>query len=453
MGLIKAAMAAGSTVLADQWKEYFYCDSMDTDVLMVKGQKRTGPKSSNTKASDNIISNGSVIAVNEGQCLIIVEQGAIVDICSEPGEYTYDKSTEPSIFTGGLGQGVKDSFKTFGRRFTFGGDTGKDQRVYFVNTKDIIGNKYGTPEAVPFRVVDNNIGLDVDISIRCNGLYSFRIIDPVLLYKKIAGNVTDSYRKDQIEDQLKSELITALQPAFARISAEGVRYSALPGHTKELTQALHDELISTWGNDYGIEVANVTINSATASEEDQKMIKQLQAAAVNKNPMMAAANLTAAQADAMREAAANTSAGPMMAFAGMNMANMAGGMNANQLYNMGAQQQAQAAPMQGGMAGGVGVAAAPAADSWECPNCHKMVTGRFCTECGAPKPETEKGWECPSCHKINQGKFCQECGTKKPEGAPLYKCDKCGWEPEDPMHPPKFCPQCGDPFDENDIQK
>lgn len=447
MGLIKAALAAGSTVLADQWKEYFYCDSIDSDVLIVKGQKRTSSKSSNTKGSDNIISNGSVIAVNEGQCMIIVEQGAIVDLCSEAGEYTYDKSTEPSIFCGGLGKGVKDSFKTFGRRFTFGGDTGKDQRVYFVNTKEILGNKYGTPEPVPFRVIDKNIGLDVDISIKCNGLYTYHVSDPVLLYKKIAGNVTDTFMRNQIDDQLKSELITALQPAFAKISAQGVRYSEIPAHTKELTQALHDELLSSWGDEYGIEVVNVTINSATASEEDQKMIKQMQATAVYKDPTMAAANLTSAQAEAMKNAASNPNAGPMMAFAGMNMAAQAGGMNAGQLYSMGAAQQASApATAPAG-------AAAPAADSWECPNCHKVVTGKFCTECGAPKPNEEKGWECPKCHKINQGKFCQECGEKKPEGAPLYKCDKCGWEPEDPMNPPKFCPECGDPFDDNDIQK
>ena len=446
MGLIKAALAAGSTVLADQWKEYFYCDSIDTDVLIVKGQKRTSSKSSNTKGSDNIISNGSVIAVNEGQCMIIVEQGAIVDLCSEAGEYTYDKSTEPSIFSGGLGKGVKDSFKTFGRRFTFGGDTGKDQRVYFVNTKEIIGNKYGTPEPVPFRVIDKNIGLDVDISIKCNGLYSYHVSDPVLLYKKIAGNVTDSYKRSQIDDQLKSELITALQPAFAKISAEGVRYSEIPAHTKELTSALHDELLSTWGEEYGIEVVNVTINSATASEEDQKMIKQMQATAVYKDPTMAAANLTAAQAEAMKGAASNPNAGPMMAFAGMNMAAQAGGMNAGQLYSMGAaQQNAAAAPASAGTA--------PAADTWECPNCHKVVSGKFCPECGSPKPAAEKGWECPKCHKINQGKFCQECGEKKPAGAPLYKCDKCGWEPEDPMNPPKFCPECGDPFDDSDIVK
>ncbi|HAL31470.1 MAG TPA: virion core protein (lumpy skin disease virus), partial [Lachnospiraceae bacterium] len=303
MGLIKAALAAGSTVLADQWKEYFYCDSIDSDVLIVKGQKRTSSKSSNTKGSDNIISNGSVIAVNEGQCMIIVEQGAIVDLCSEAGEYTYDKSTEPSIFCGGLGKGVKDSFKTFGRRFTFGGDTGKDQRVYFVNTKEILGNKYGTPEPVPFRVIDKNIGLDVDISIKCNGLYTYHVSDPVLLYKKIAGNVTDTFMRNQIDDQLKSELITALQPAFAKISAQGVRYSEIPAHTKELTQALHDELLSSWGDEYGIEVVNVTINSATASEEDQKMIKQMQATAVYKDPTMAAANLTSAQAEAMKNAA------------------------------------------------------------------------------------------------------------------------------------------------------
>lgn len=412
MGLIKAAMTAGSTVLADQWKEYFYCDSMDTDVLIVKGQKKTSGRSSNTKGSDNIISNGSVIAVNEGQCMIIVEQGAIVDLCSEAGEYTYDKSSEPSIFSGGLGKGIKESFKRFGRRFTFGGDTGNDQRVYFVNTKDIIGNKYGTPEPVPFRIIDRNIDLDMETSVRCNGLYSFRIIDPVLLYKKIAGNVSDTYRKDQIEDQLKSELITALQPAFAQISGMGVRYSELPAHTKELTQAMHDELESTWGAEYGIEVAKVTINSATIPEDDQNRIKYLQ---TNKTAGMAAANIAAAQADAMRGAANNTSAGPMMAFAGMNMAANAGGMNAAQLYSMGGagQQPVQQAAPQAAAPAGAG--AVPASDTWECPGCHNIVSGKFCPECGTARPVEEKGWECPNCHKINLGKFCQECGTKKPD--------------------------------------
>ena len=243
MGLIKAFAGAAGGVLADQWREYFYCDSIDADTLAVRGQKRVNKKrSSNTKGSDNIISNGSIIAVADGQCMMIVEQGKVAEFCAEPGEFVYDTSTEPSVFYGGFGKGLLESFKTFGKRFTFGGDTAKDQRVYYFNTKEIIGNKYGTPNAVPFRVVDNNIGLDIDISIKCFGEYSYKIIDPMIFYKNVCGNVTEAYRRENLDSQLKSELMTALQPAFAKISEMGIRYSALPGHTTEISDALNEVL-------------------------------------------------------------------------------------------------------------------------------------------------------------------------------------------------------------------
>ena len=203
MGLIKAGLGAVGGTLADQWKEFFYCESLDKDVMMTKGQKRVGNRSSNKKASDNIISNGSGIVVADGQCMIIVEQGKIVEVCAEPGEFTYDTSTEPSIFSGSFGEGIKETFKTIGKRFTYGGDTGKDQRVYYFNTKELIDNKFGTQNPVPFRVVDRNIGLDIDISIRCNGVYSYKIIDPLLFYTNVAGNVGDEYTRDQIDGQLK----------------------------------------------------------------------------------------------------------------------------------------------------------------------------------------------------------------------------------------------------------
>ena len=172
MGLIKAALGSTGGILADQWREYFYCDSMDADVLMTKGTKRTSSRSSNTKGSDNIITNGAVIAVNEGQCMLIVDQGQIVEFSAEAGEFTWDASTEGTVLYGGFGEGLKSSWNNLKRRFTFGADTGKDQRIYFINTKEIMGNKYGTPAPVPFRVVDRNIGLDMDVSIRCNGEYS-----------------------------------------------------------------------------------------------------------------------------------------------------------------------------------------------------------------------------------------------------------------------------------------
>ena len=439
MGLIHAALGSAGGVLADQWKEYFYCEALPNDVLAVKGKKRTSLKSSN-RGSDNIITSGSVIAVADGQCMLIVEQGKIVDVCAEPGEYQYDASTEPSVFSGNLGSSIKEVFSVIGKRFTFGGEAPKDQRVYYFNTKEITGNKYGTPSPVPFRVVDANIGLDIDISIRCFGEYSFRMTNPLLFYTNVCGNVSEDYQVDQLSGQMRTELLTALQPAFSRISDLGIRYSSLPGHTAELADALNTELSAKWGEVRGIEIVSVGVSSVKASEEDEKMIKELQRNAAFKNPNMAAAHLVGAQAAAMQAAAANEGAGAAMGFVGMNMAQNAGGVNAQSLFQMGAQQQS-AAP------------AAPAADAWTCPGCGRTVSGKFCPECGTKKPEpvVTTGWVCPSCGTTNKGKFCAECGAKKPEGAPVYRCDKCGWEPEDPMHPPKFCPECGDPFDGNDI--
>ena len=467
MGLIKAALGSAKGILADQWKEYFYCDSMDADVLMTKGVKRTSSR--NNRGTDNIITNGSVIAVNEGQCAMIVDQGKIVEFTAEPGEFTWDASSEGSLFQGDLYEGLKSSWSNLKRRFTFAGDTGKDQRVYFFNLKEITGNKYGTPAPVPFRVVDNNIGLDVDISIRCNGQYSYKISDPMLFYKNVCANVTGSYTRDNLDSQLKSEFLTALQPAFARISAMGIRYSALPGHTMELAEAMNTVLSDKWSDLRGISVVSVGVNSVTASKEDEDMIKELQKSAVFRNANMAAAHMVQAQAEAMKSAASNEN-GAMMGFMGMNMAQQAGGFNAAQLFQMG-QQQAAAAPAPT-------APAAPAADSWKCscgatatgkfcPECGQKkpepksanswkcacgatVTGKFCPECGSPKP-VQTGWTC-SCGAVNKGKFCSECGAKKPAAAPLYRCDKCGWEPEDPKNPPKFCPECGDRFTDEDIR-
>ena len=433
MGLLKAGVGALSGVLSDQWREYFYCEALEQDVLVAKGVKRNSKRSSNTKGEENIISNGSIIAVNDGQCMIIVEQGKVVDICAVPGEFVYDSSSEPSIFTGSLGSSVSDTFKTIGKRFTFGGDTAKDQRVYYFNTKELIGNKYGTPNPVPFRVVDKNVGLDVDIAIRCYGEYSYRIVDPMLFYTNVCGNVDDDYRRSEIDSQLKSELLTALQPAFARISEMGIRYSALPGHTMELADALNDVLSKKWAELRGITIISLGVSSVSASEEDEDMIKELQRNAAFRDPTMAAAHLVGAQAEAMQSAAKNEGAGgAFMGFAGMNMAQNSGGASAQNLFSMGSQTTPQSAP----------------ADTWTCA-CGSENSGKFCGVCGKPKPAN--GWTC-SCGAVNKGKFCTQCGKPKPAGELLYKCDKCAWEPQDPHHPPKFCPECGDPFDDSDIQ-
>ncbi|NLJ40607.1 MAG: SPFH domain-containing protein [Clostridiales bacterium] len=448
MGLIKAALGAAGGVLADQWREYFYSDSLRENVMVVKGEKRVGGRSSNRKGSDNIISNGSVIAVADGQCMIIVDQGRVAEICAEPGEFVYDTSTEPSIFYGSLGKNIVDTFKNIGKRFTFGGEPPKDQRVYYFNTKELIGNKYGTPSPVPFRVVDNNVGLDIDIAIRCFGEYSYRIMDPILFYTNVSGNVTDEYTRDRIDGQLKTELLTALQPAFAKISDMGIRYSSLPGHTMELAEALNEVLSSKWRDLRGIEIVSFGVSSVKASEEDEKMIKELQRNAAFRNPNMAAAHLVGAQAAAMQSAASNEGAGPVMGFMGMGMAGQAGGANTQDLFAMGQQQQQQAQQAQ--QQTPPQKQTPPAQEGWNCECGGQGNTGKFCSECGKPKPKTVEGWQC-SCGATNKGKFCPECGKPKPADALQYKCDKCGWEPKDPTKPPKFCPECGDPFDDGDI--
>lgn len=447
MGLIRAALSAAGGVLADQWKEYFYCEAIPADVLAVKGQHKKG----NNKGGDNIISDGSMIVVADGQCMMIVEQGKVVDICAEPGEFLYDLSTEPSIFSGKLSESIPALLKNIGKRFTFGGEAPKDQRVYYFNTKELIGNKYGTPSPVPFRVVDQRAGIDIDISIRCFGEYSYRVSNPVLFYTNVCGNVGESYERSQLDSQLKTELLTALQPAFAKISDMGIRYSALPGHTMELAQALNEVLSAKWRDLRGIEIVSFGVSSVKASEEDEQLIKEMQRNAAYMDPTRAAATLVGAQAQAMQDAAKNAG-GAATGFIGMNMAQGAGGVNAANLFQLGQQPQyQQPAPAA---APAAPAPAAPAAAGWTCPKCGAAGnTGKFCAECGEKKPASAAGWTCPQCGAAgNKGKFCAECGTKKPDGVPQYRCDKCGWEPADPKNPPKFCPQCGDPFDSGDIK-
>ena len=455
MGLIRAAISAVGGTMADQWKEFFICESLDVDVLAVKGQKRIGSRSANKKGSDNLITSGSGIAVADGQCALIVEQGKIVEVCAEPGEYTYDASTEPTIFSGNLGSSLDQVFDVIGKRFTYGGDTGKDQRIYYINTKELIDNKFGTPNPVPFRVVDRNIGLDVDVAVRCSGVYSYRISNPLLFYANVCGNIEQEYRREELDHQLKTEFISALQPAFAKISDLEIRPNALPGHVTELCDAMNEALTGKWANTRGITVVSVAIGTIDLPKEDAEMIKQAQKTAILRDPRMAAATLTEAQAGAMKTAAGN-SAGAMTGFMGMGMAAQNGGMNAQNLYQMGAEmaqhnagqnqqnvssQPHMTAPGKGGEK--------EAAGKWTCAcGAVNEKEWKFCQECGKERPQ--EGWIC-SCGAENKGKFCTECGKPRPKGTPVYQCDKCGWKPEDPKNPPKFCPECGDPFDANDI--
>lgn len=452
MGLIKLGIDVVKGSFSDQWKEYFTCDSISNEVLMVRGEKRT-QNGANTKSHDNVISNGSVVAVADGQCMLIVEQGKVVEVCAEPGAFTYNSSTEPSLFAGSLGTSIVDTFKQIGKRFTFGGETAQDQRVYYINIKDIIENKFGTATPIPFRVVDSKIGLDVDVSVRCNGLYTYKIVNPLLFYANIAGNVESGYMKDTLAETLRADILNALGPAFAEISNLEVRPNQLVGKNVEIGNALRTVLTQEWGERKGLELVKVSFNSVSVPKEDEEMIKKYQQTAILRDPGMAAATLVGSQAKAM-EAAASNENGAMMGFMGMNMAQMAGGMNSNQLFQMQAQNQQMQAAQQAQAQQATAPMSAPsqaAGDSWTC-SCGAVGTGRFCMECGKGKPEKIAGWLC-SCGATNTGKFCPECGAKKPAEAVVYACDKCGWTPEDPANPPKFCPECGDVFDDNDIKR
>jgi membrane protease subunit (stomatin/prohibitin family) len=422
MGLLKAGLGAAAGVLSEQWRDYIYCDAIPNNVLMVKGRKRTG-------GSDNLLTNGSIIAVNEGQCMLIVHQGAIVDVCAEAGEFLFDSGAEPSVFYGDLGEQVKATFLRIGERISFGGDAANDLRVYFVNTKEIMGNKYGTPAPVTVRVVDANIGLDTDIGCRCNGEYSFRIVDPLLFYTQVAGNVTDAFRLEQISSQMRSEFLTALQPGFGRLSAMGIRFSLFPAHTTELAEAMEQELSVKWTQRRGIAVVAVGINTIAALPEDEERIKQLQLTAVMRDPNMRAANAAIAQGEALKAAASNE-AGAMMGFAGINMMQgAAGAMNASGLYDTSQPYQQPTNAYQ----------VTSPAEGWTCPSCGTTNTSKFCMECGSPKPAPAAAWTCPNCGASNTGKFCSECGTPKPVDE-TWTCPKCG-----ASNKGKFCMECGTP--------
>ncbi len=440
MGLLKAGFGALGGVLADSWRDYFYCESLDADVLVTKGKKRAGDRSSNKKGTENIISNGSIINVNDGQCMIIVESGKVVEVCAEPGEFVYDTGTEPSIFYGKLGENIKKSFSEIGKRFTFGGEPAKDQRIYFFNTKEIMGNKYGTPSPIPFRIMDQAIGFPLDIKIRCHGEYSYRITNPMLFYTNVCANIEDEFTRDEIDSQLKSELLTALQPAMFKISQNNIYYAAIPAYTVQLADELNEILSAKWRDRRGVEIVEFGVSAVNATEEDEARIVEYQrSTAMGRDANMLRGHMAGATAQAMNTAAANE-AGAAMGFMGMGMAQ-------NMMGNMGGFMQG-ATTSQNTMVNQQVGGTAPSQGGWKC-ECGADNTGKFCTNCGKPQPA--QGWTC-SCGAVNQGKFCSECGAKKPQGAPLYKCDKCGWTPEDPHNPPKFCPECGDVFDENDVK-
>lgn len=448
MGLIQSAFMATSSALSDSWKEFFYCDALPANVLVVKGKKKTSTFSAN-RGNDNIITNGSKIAVSDGQCMVIVDQGQVVEVCAVPGEYTYDMSTEPSLFGGNLSKNIKETFKVIGKRISFGGDTAHDQRIYYFNLKELTDNKFGTQNPVPFRMTYDEIGRSFTVGVRCNGVYSYRINDPLLFYTNVCGNISCEYTRSNIDQQLKSEFLNALNPAFARLSQNGLRYDELPLHTVELSAAMKNVLSPQWSEKRGLEVVSVAINSVTISKDDEERIKKFEDTAWNRDASNAAATLVNAQANAMTSAASNPN-GSGMGFYGMNMAQQAGGFNANSLFQMGMSVQKPSnvwncscgAENIGKFCMNCGLPKIQKSDVWQC-SCGTENTGKFCAECGKPKPDVKEIWKC-SCGKENTGKFCSECGNQKPSEKKTFSCSTCGWTAPDINNLPKFCPECGE---------
>lgn len=429
MGLIKSLMTATGSTLADEWIDYYYCDSLQDGVLLKKAQKQHSKDTSNTKGNENIITNGSRIAVNEGQFMIIVDDGKVVDFTDEPGTYTFDSSTEPSLFYGGFGKGLIDTFKKIGGRFTTGGDVAHDQRVYFINKKDIVNNKFGTSTPIPFR--DSEFGITVDI--KCYGEYVYKIVDPLMFYSSLCGNVVDEFTVEEIDEQFLSDFLAALNPALGAVAMQKISYDMLPGATTQISQAIAEQLRTNWGEANGINVTRVSIASVTPTGESAEMIKSAQKDRLYAmNPSMQGARMNEAASEAIVTAAGNE-AGAINGFMGMGFVGQAGNMfgastNPTQYGNMGQMNtpvnptqppvQPQPAPVEQPTITEPAQTEQPApasqpvqsAPSSACSNCGAIVLGKFCQECGTPAVPQPKF--CSNCGAEVTGKFCGECGTK-----------------------------------------
>ena len=422
MGLIRAFTSAVGTVTADQWREFFTCDSLSNDVLIAKGVMKTEGRGifRRNKGTTDIITNGSVINVNEGQVALIVDNGKIVEFCAEAGMFKWDSSSEPSLFGGDFFKGMVDSFKKIGYRFTFGGDAGAEQRVYYVNVKEIIGNKFGTTTPMAY----DDPYYKTALYIRYFGQYSFKIVDPVLFFAAIAGNVADTYTREDLVSTCTDEFMTALDTALAMCAADGTKFSQLPTKQREIARYMSKTLDDEWRAGRGLEVVSVALAKVTPDDRSRERIEEFDSNMMHADPTAMTGGLAYAQMQAMKDAAKN-SGGAMQGFMGVGMAaNAMGGAGAQSNLIDNAQrlkeERAQTAAKKEGHT---------------CPACGAQFEGKFCPECGE-KYVAEDTWTCPACGKECTGKFCADCGAKKPEG---YTC-ACGYESDAPF---KFCPECG----------
>lgn len=418
MGLIKAIAGAIGGALADQWLEVLEPNDMGEQTVFTNAAivRQDDKRSSNTKRTADVISNGSIIHVYDNQCMILVDGGKIVDYTAEPGYYKVENSSAPSLFNGQLGDAVKETFN----RFKFGGVPSSKQVCYFVNLQEIKGIKFGTRNPVNYFDSFYN----AELFVRAHGDYSIKITDPILFYKEAIPRNAAKVQIDDINEQYLSEFLQALQAVINQMSADGQRISYLPSKSNELSKYMGDTLDETWKSLRGIEVQMVGIASISYDEESQKLINMRNQGAMMGDPSIREGYVQSAVASGMQAAGSNPN-GAGAAFMGMGMGmNAMGGMGTFSATNQ-AQMQQQAAQK--------------AAGGWTCSCGAKNGDGaKFCANCGAKKPVAAAGWKCV-CGAANpaNAKFCGECGAKKPEGG--WACS-CGAKNGAGA---KFCAECG----------
>ena len=405
MGLIAAALGAVGGGLADQWLEVIEASDMGEGVVLAKGVPvRTDGRNSNKKGSSDVISNGSIIHVDQNQFMMLVDGGKIVDYTAEPGYFKVENSSAPSLFNGQFGDALKETFS----RFKFGGTTPVKQEVFYVNLQEIKGIKFGTPN--PLQYFDNFY--NAELFLRTFGNYSIKITDPIKFFKEACPRNAENLHIDEINEQYLSEFLEALQAAISQMSMEGERISFIPSKGTVLSKHMSQILDETWKELRGMEVLAVGIASISYDDESKKLINMRNQGAMLGDPTVREGYVQGSIARGM-EAAGSNQAGAGMAFMGMGMGmNAMGGFmgqaSQNNMQQMQMQQQAaqQAAQQQGAVAGG-----AKAAGEWFCTECGHKNTGKFCSECGGAKPA---GNGCPSCGaEMKAGaKFCSECGAK-----------------------------------------
>lgn len=424
MGIIKATFSALGGNLADQWAEVIEPDNMSDTTVFCKGVKvrKNDKRSSNKKGTEDVISNGSVIHVYPGQFMMLVDGGKIVDFTAEAGYYKVDDSSAPSLFAGEFGKSFVDAF----RRIKFGGVPSYKQKVYYVNLQEIKGIRFGT--RTPVNYFDNFY--NAELFLRAHGTYSIRVSDPVKFYTEVVPKNADRVEINEINEQYLSEFLEGLQASINKMSADGIRISYVASKSPELSKYMADELDEGWKATRGFEIQSVGIASVSYDDESKELINMRNKGAMLGDAAIREGYVQGSIARGM-EAAGSNAAGSAQAFMGMGVGMGAAGGFMGSASATNREQMARDAEARERAE-----REQAAANAWNC-KCGTVNSGKFCSECGAKKPEATGTWSC-KCGALNSGKFCSECGTPRPMAE--WFCTECGAKNDAQA---KFCSECG----------